>query len=143
MRGARDILRARQEVGIRLIQIAQGLLLGRHMHGGNPVERGPQCGQFPRLGDGVQAVPGLPPVMPPPVPALLQRQIIDQPHNPRELPQQDFLFGGRSELVAESAVDHVTILSIAPRSATGDRTGRHVVYMLHVHLAGLCHEIPP
>ncbi|WP_246763272.1 hypothetical protein [Rhizobium sp. 007] len=48
-----------EEVGIRLIQIAQGLLLGRHMHGGNPVERGPQGGQFPRLGDVVQAVTGL------------------------------------------------------------------------------------
>jgi hypothetical protein len=45
------------------------------MHGGNPVERGPQCGQFPRLGEVVQAVAGLPPVMPPPVPALLSARL--------------------------------------------------------------------
>jgi putative transposase len=31
-------------------------------------------------------------------------------------------------------MDHVTILSIAPGSATVDRTGRHVVNMVHVHL---------
>lgn len=124
-----------KEVGIGPIQIAQSLLLRRHMHGGNPVEGRPQQRQFPSLGDVVQPTAGLALVVPPPIPALLKGEVVDQSHNTGELPEQGFLSGVRRKLVSEGAMDHGVSLSLGPRSAMVEyRTGRHVVYMLHVHL---------
>jgi putative transposase len=126
---------ARKKAGIGPVQIAQRLLLGRDMHGGDPVERGPQGGQFPRLRDVGQVAARLTPVVPPPVPSLLKREVVDQPHDPRELPEQGVLFGAWREPVSEGPVDHPASLSLGPRGSTLDyRTGRHVIYMLHVHL---------
>lgn len=126
---------ARKKAGIGPVQIAQRLLLGRDMHGGDPVECGPQGRQSPCLHDVVQGAARLVPVVPPPVPALLKGEVVDQPHNTRELTEQGVLFGAWRELVSECAVDHAASLSLGPRGLTVEyRTGRHVIYMLHVHL---------
>lgn len=126
-----------EEVGVGFVEVAQSLLLAGLRHGGDPVVLGAQRGQLARLGDIVQPLPGLTPVLPPEVATLLKRQIVDQAADARELPQQDFLFGSRGKLVAEAAKDHS--VAIGPRLDTlganiDIRKGRHVVYALHAHL---------
>jgi putative transposase len=89
------------------------------------------------LGDIVQPLPGLTPVLPPEVATLLKRQIVDQAADARELPEQDFLFGSRGKLVAEAAKDHSVAIGLrldTMGANTDIRKGRHVVYALHAHL---------
>jgi len=126
---------AREKVGVGPIQIAQRLLLRRHMHLRDPFKLRPQRRQFTGLRNVVQASGRLTLVMSPPIAPLLKGKIIDQAHHARKLTKQGLLFRCRGELVAKGAMDHIANLAFGLRSATVDyRTGRHVLYMLHVHL---------
>ena len=75
----------------------------------------------------------------PEVATLLKSEIVDQSANACELSKQDFLFGGRSQLVAKAAKDHSAKIAVGlsernmPDNAE-TRRGRHVVYALHAHL---------
>lgn len=128
-----------EEIGERLVEIAQRLLLARLRDGGNPIEFGAQSGQFARLRDVIELAPRLALVMSPPVPALLKSQIVDQSANASELPEHDFLFGCRNQLVAKAAKDHSANIAVGPTERNMPdnadiRKGRHVVYALHAHL---------
>lgn len=72
---------------------------------GDPIELGPQNRELACLSNVVQLRAGLAFVLPPPVATLLQRQVVDEPAHSRELPEQAFLFGRGSEIVAEAAKD--------------------------------------
>jgi len=128
-----------EEVAERPVEIAQRLLLASLRNGGNPAVFGAKGGQFARLRDIVELRPGFTLEVPPPVPALFERQIVDQAAHASELPEQAFLFGARSQLVAEAAKHHVATLAIGltrrnmPENSD-IRRGRHVVYALHAHL---------
>lgn len=132
----RRIARAtRKKVGVGPVQVAQRLLLRRHMHRRDPVKLRPQRRQFTGLCNVVQLPTPCTTILPPPVTPLFQGKIIDQTYHARALPQQDALLRRRRELVAKGTVDHSAVLALGPRGTIVDyRTGRHVVYMLHVHL---------
>ena len=74
-------------------------------------------------------------VVPPPIPALFQREVVDEAADARELAEQSFLFSGRAKLEAIAAGEHPETLQVGLRSRNVEiRRGRHVVYDLHAHL---------
>src|SRR5215207_3779748 len=85
------------EVPEGAVQVAKGLLLAGNVDGPDPVELGPKIGQLSGLGDVVEPLSGLPLVVPPPIPALFQREVVDEAADARELAEQSFLFSGRAE----------------------------------------------
>jgi putative transposase len=124
-----------EEVPEGAVQVAKGLLLAGHVDGPDPVELGPKIGQLSGLGDVVEPLSGLPLVVPPPIPALFQREVVDEAADARELAEQSFLFSGRAELEAIAAGEHPETLQVGLRSRNVEiRRGRHVVYDLHAHL---------
>ena len=80
------------------------------------------------------AVPGLALEGAPMVAALLQGEVVNQAAHPGTLREQPFLRRRGLKCVTVAALDHSASIAIGPRVANMDyRTGRHVVYMLHVH----------
>ena len=119
---------------IGAVEIAQSLLLTGLRDGGNPVVFHAQMGQFPRLAGVADAVPGLALEGAPMVAALLQGEGVNQAAHPGTLREQPFLRRRGLKFVTVAALDHSASIAIGPRVANMDyRTGRHVVYMLHVH----------
>lgn len=106
-----DVLAARcwifsatgEEIAIRLVEIAQRLLLAGLRHGGDPIVLRSQHRQFTSLRHIVQLLPGPAQILPPEIAALLKREIVDQSTRASELPEQDFLFSIRSQLVSKTA----------------------------------------
>ena len=130
---------ARKEIGESFIEVAQSLLLASLRNGGDPIELGSKNGQFASLRDVIELRSGFTLVCPPPNTALLQAEIVDQAANARELLEQETLFNARSQLVLETAKDHIANIALGLRicnmSENADiRRGRHVVYALHAHL---------
>lgn len=135
--GRRKARAACEEIGERSIEIAQSLLLAGLRNSPHPVVFGAKQRQFPRLSDIVQLPSGLSLKLTPEIAPLFQRQIVDEAAHASELPEQDFLFGGRIELVAKAAKDHAVALGLwsgRMSENTEIRKGRHVVYALHAHL---------
>ena len=91
-------------------------------------------GQFPRLAAVADAVPGLALEGAPMVAALLQGEGVNQAAHSGTLREQPFLRRRGLKFVTVAALDHSASMAIGSRVASMDyRTGRHVVYMLHVH----------
>lgn len=135
--GRRKTRAAGEEIGERSVEIAQRLLLTSLGNGGNPIKLGAQSGQFTALRDVIELSAGLTLVMSPPVPALFEREIVDEAANARELPEQRSLSRRWIELVSEPAKDHPAALGLRSvgMPENGEiRKGRHVVYALHAHL---------
>lgn len=130
---------ALEEIGEGFVEIAQRLLLTGLRNGGDPVELTAKGGQFAGLRHVIETLAGLALELPPPLAALLKREIVDEAADAGELPEQDFLLRRRSQLVAKAAKDHSARLAVGlternmPSNADV-RKGRHVVYALHVHL---------
>lgn len=124
-----------EPVLIGTVEIAQSLLLTGLGDGGNPVVFGAQLGQFPRLAVVADATPGLALEGAPVVSALFQGKVVNQATYPGTLREQPFLRRRGLEFVTVAALDHSASIAMGPKLENMDyRTGRHVVYMLHVHL---------
>ena len=103
---------AREEVDVSPVQIAQRLLLRCHMHRSDPVKLRAQHRQFTRLRDVVKLSSHVSLVVTPPVASLFKGKVVNQPHHASKLPEQNFLFRRRRELVSKGAVDHIASLAI-------------------------------
>ena len=126
---------ASKEVLIGTVQIAQGLLLAGLRYGGNPVVFSTKLGQFARLAWVAQSVARAALIGAPVVPPLFKREIVDQAADPGKLAEDCFLLCRWLEFVSVASVDHILIILVGLRGNNVDyRTGRHVIYMLHVHL---------
>ena len=117
------------------VEIAQCLLLASLGDGSNPVVFCAECRQFAGLGNvgNVLAIGAV--KLPPVFPSLFKAEVVDQAAYSGKLVEQFFLRIGRMQFVPIATLDHSPII---PFGLIGDnmdyRTGRHVVYMLHVHL---------
>ena len=66
---------------------------------------------------------------------LIQSEVVNQTAHSSKLREKPFLLRRGLKFETIAAVDHSTRIAIFPRVANMDyKTGRHVVYMLHVHL---------
>jgi hypothetical protein len=95
----REARPAREDVAEGAVEIAQSLLLARHVDGAHPVELGPQARQVGSLSDIPEAV------LPAPGRPLLQSEVVGQSADARELPEQGLLHGQRFQLEAKTAGD--------------------------------------
>nr|WP_258768570.1 hypothetical protein [Bradyrhizobium arachidis] len=107
------ILRAAgEEILIRLVEIAQCLLLAGLRYGRNPVKGGTKRGQLPALAGVANSASGPGRVLPPEVFPLVKRGVVDRTARACELPKQHFLFGSRIELIFEAAADHIDDMAL-------------------------------
>lgn len=97
---------AGKEVLVRSLKVAQHFLLADHRYSRNPFEFGSQSGEFAVLRLECQVPAGIGSVLAPPVPALLQPEIIDEAADPRVLPEQPFLFRRRVEPKSVASGNH-------------------------------------
>lgn len=97
---------ALEEVSVRFVEVTKRLLLAGLRHGRDPIVLSSKRGQLAGLADVVQPLARVPLELAIPSSALLKTEIVDQPANTSELPEQGFLLGIGVQLVAESAVDH-------------------------------------
>ena len=135
--GRRIAGNALEEVDVCLVEIAQCLLLAGLRDGSNPVVLAAQRGQLAGLHDVIESRSGLALIVPPPVAALFEREIVDQSAHTGELLEQRLLLRRRCQLVSEAAKDHLSTIGLWGSNLADNadiRKGRHVVYALHAHL---------
>ena len=124
-----------EEVGVGSVKVAQGLLLRSNMDSANPVVFFAQHGQFTGLGRVVDGVPCTGLELPPEIAALLKCNVVNKAADASKLHEQGYLFVTRMQFVLIAASFHAVYIAIGPSERKMEyRTGRHVVYMLHVHL---------
>ena len=105
------------------------------MDSANPVEFFAQHGQFTGLGPVVDGVPCTGLELPPEIAALLKCNLVNKATNASKLHEQGCLFVTRMQFVLIAASFHAVYIAIGPSEHKMEyRTGRHVVYILHVHL---------
>lgn len=92
------------------VKVAKSLLLACTANRSNPVVFRTKLRQLPALAGKADVPAGsfLKPL--PVVPPLFEREIVDETAHSGELPEERFLFGGRSQPVAIAAVNHKQIL---------------------------------
>ncbi|EFO33902.1 transposase family protein [Roseibium sp. TrichSKD4] len=117
------------------VQIPQGLLLAGLGNCSNPVKLVTKQGQFASLRRIADILAGSTSKPLPMIAALLQGDIVNQTTHASKLGKQIFLLWCRAQFITIAALNHARTLTLAPKGNNMDyRTGRHVVYLLHVHL---------
>ena len=105
------------------------------MDSANPVEFFAQHGRLTGLGRVVDEVPCTDLELPPVITALLKCNVANKATDASKLHEQSCLFVTRTQFVLMAAMYYAMDITVGPREhMMENRTGRHVVYMLHVHL---------